>query len=399
MITPKVYFSFRWLIISLTVLPQLYLFFRIRRAIRTSGRSERFRAWATRLVGVAVALLFAMNAYIIFKPVTWVDPPAAAEFLLFYPPVIWGFASIISALVLGLTQFLGAAGRIVVRGCHRLAHRRSTPPVNLERRQFIQAGVGGLAVAPLVLSGYGAAYASKAYEVQELSLPFGCPLRLVQLSDIHAGLFMSREEMRRVVDEVNRLEPDLFVLTGDYVSNSLKFLPGCVEEMSRVRARYGTVASMGNHERWYGEPREIQAVFRRQRITFLLNRHKVIASQAGPFAVAGIDDLQAGVPDLEAALEGLDRDLPTILLSHRPEVFPRAAARGISLTLAGHYHGGQIKLRLPGVDLSLAHLRTPYVEGLFKRQGCHLYVNRGIGTTVTPIRLNARPEITVLTLT
>jgi predicted MPP superfamily phosphohydrolase len=399
MIPPKVYFSFRWLIICLAILPQLYLFLRIRRAIRASRRSKRFRAWATRLVGVTVALLFAMNGYIIFKPVTWVDPPAAAEFLLFYPPVVWSFASIITALLLGLTQLMGATGRIAVRGYRGLVNRRSASPVNLERRHFIQAGVGGLAAAPLVLSGYGAAYASKAYEVRELTLPFGCSLRVVQLSDIHAGLFMSREEMRHVADQVNRLQPDLFVLTGDYISNSMKFLPGCVEEMSRVRARYGTFAIMGNHECWYGEPREVQAIFRQHRITFLLNTHKVIASKPGPFAVAGIDDLQAGYPDLEAALQGLDGAIPTILLSHRPEVFPKAAARRIPLTLAGHYHGGQIKLKLPGLDLSLARLRTLYVEGLFRRQDSHLYVNRGIGTTVTPIRLNTRPEVTVLNLT
>ncbi len=398
--TPKIYFAtFRLLVISLAVLAQLYLFLRIRWAIRSSRRSDRFKAWATRLAGVTVALLFAMNGYIAFRPIIWVDPPAAAEFLLFYPAAVWSFASIISALLLGLAQIMGAAGRIALRGYRGLVNRRSATPVNHDRRQFIQAGVGGLAVAPLILSGYGAAYASKAYEVRELNLPFGCSLRVVQLSDIHAGLFMTREEMRHFADQVNRLQPDLFVLTGDYISNSMKFLPGCVEEMSRVRARYGTFAIMGNHERWYGRQSEILAMFRRHRITFLLNTHKVIGSKPGPFAVAGIDDLLAGYPDLEAALQGLDATIPTILLSHRPEIFPRAAAQGIPLTLAGHYHGGQIKLKLPGVDISVAHLRTRYPEGLYRRQDSHLYVNRGIGTTFTPIRLNVRPEVTVFNLT
>ena len=397
---PKMYFAtFRFLILSLAVLAQLYLFLRIRRAIRSSHWSDPFKSWATRLAGVTVVLLFAMNEYIMFKPVTWVNPSAAAEFLLFYPPAVWTFGSILSALLLGLAQLLGAAGRIAVRGYRGLVNRRSATPVDLDRRQFIQAGVVGLVVAPLVLSEYGAAYASKAYEVRELTLPFGCSLRVVQLSDIHAGLYMTRKEMRHFADQVNLLQPDLFVLTGDYISNSMKFLPSCVEEMSRVRARYGTFAIMGNHERWYGRQSPILAMFHQHRITFLLNTHKVIRSAQGPFAVAGIDDLLAGYPDLEAALQGLDAAIPTILLSHRPEIFPRAAAQGIPLTLSGHYHGGQIKLRLPGADISLAHLRTPYPEGLYRRQDSHLYVNRGIGTTFTPIRLNARPEVTVLNLT
>ena len=88
-----------------------------------------------------------------------------------------------------------------------------------------------------------------------------------------------------------------------------------------------------------------------------------------------------------------------MLLSHRPEIFPLAASRGVPLTLAGHYHGGQIKLVLPGVNLSLAHLMTPYPEGLYRIKDSHLYVSRGIGTTFTPIRLNARPEVTLLRLT
>jgi len=124
----------------------------------------------------------------------------------------------------------------------------------------------------------------------------------------------------------------------------------------------------------------------------------VIATAQGPFAVAGIDDLNAGRPDLQAALRGLTPAVPTILLSHRPEVFPDAAARGVALTLAGHYHGGQIKLTLPRREISVAHLRTPYPEGLFRIGESRLYVSRGIGTSLTPVRLNARPEVTLLNL-
>jgi predicted MPP superfamily phosphohydrolase len=250
-----------------------------------------------------------------------------------------------------------------------------------------------------VLSGYAAVHTGQSCEVRELTLPFGHSLRVVQLTDIHAGIYMTREEMRRFAHQAAALQPDLFVLTGDYISNSMQFLPGCVEEMARVRARYGSFATMGNHERWYGQQSEILAIFKQHGITFLLNAHRVIHTERGSFAVVGIDDLFSGRPDLEAALDGLGSSLPKILLSHRPEIFPQAAARGIPLTLAGHYHGGQIKLSLPGGDLSLAHLRTPYPEGLYRIKNCHLYVSRGIGTTFTPVRLNARPEVTLFHLT
>ena len=133
-------------------------------------------------------------------------------------------------------------------------------------------------------------------------------------------------------------------------------------------------------------------------MTFLLNAHRVIQTERGALAVAGIDDLRSGYPDLTGALRGLDATIPTILLSHRPEIFPLAASHGIPLTLSGHYHGGQIKLGLPGLNLSLPYLLTPHPEGLYRIKDSHLYVSRGIGTTFTPIRLNARPEVTLLHL-
>jgi uncharacterized protein len=328
-----------------------------------------------------------------------VDPPVVVDVILFYFPAVWTFGSIFSALLLGLAQLLGGLGRVIVRCGRGLDSRKSATPVNLQRRRFLQAGISGLAAAPFIVSGYGAAYASKAYEVREITLPFGRALRVVQLTDIHAGVYMTRAEMRRYADQVAALEPDLFVLTGDYISNSIEFLPECVEEMARVRARYGTFAIMGNHERWYGQQSDILAIFRRHRITFLLNAHRLIQTEQGSLAVAGIDDLHSGYPDLPGALQGLDSTIPTILLSHRPEIFPLAASHGVPLTLAGHFHGGQITLALPGLKLSLAHLLTPYPEGLYRIKDSHLYVSRGIGTTFTPIRLNARPEVTLFRLT
>ncbi|HYA03440.1 MAG TPA: metallophosphoesterase [Syntrophobacteria bacterium] len=390
--------TLRWIILALAVLAQIYFFVHARRAIGSSRRSARFKSQASRLVGAAIGLLFVMNYYIMVRPIPWVDAPVTAQVGLFDPPAVWGLGSIFSALILCLTRVAVGLGRTGVRVYRGLAGRRAPDPVNVGRRRFLRAGVSGLAAAPFVLSGYGAAYASKAYEVQELTLPFGRLMRVVQLTDIHAGIYMNREEIRRYADQVIALQPDVFVLTGDYISNSMVFLPGCLEEMARVRARHGTFATLGNHEHWYGELSELQAIFREYRIPLLNNSHQVIQTERGPFAVAGIDDLRTGNPDLEAALRGLDATIPTLLLSHRPEIFPQAAAYGIPLTLAGHYHGGQIKLSLPGGDISLAHLSTPYPEGLYRINASHLYVSRGVGTTFTPVRLNARPEVTLFRL-
>ncbi len=392
------FLGFRMTIIFIAALAQLYLLICAWRVIRSLARSESFKNGAVLGVGVAMAVLFAANAATMFRPIAWVDPPPAARILLFYLPAVWSLGAILCAFLLGAADLARGVARLLGRIYRALSAPAGAAPVHSGRRRFLKAGAAGLAAAPFLLSGYGAAHAGREVDIEEIHLPFGRPLRVVQLTDLHAGITMTREDLRRYAARADKLRPDLFVLTGDYVTNSLVFLPGCLEEMARVRARYGTFATLGNHEHWVAGLERLKEIFAHHGIPLLQNEHRVIPAAPGPFAVAGIDDLRSGRPDLKAALRGLEEGIPTILLSHRPEIFPRAAAAGVELTLSGHYHGGQVKLSLPGLDLSLAHLRTPYPEGLFRIGRSHLYVSRGIGTTFTPVRLNAPPEITLLQL-
>jgi predicted MPP superfamily phosphohydrolase len=331
-------------------------------------------------------------------------PSPLIQYGLIYPTAIWAFGSLFSFLFLLTTDLIGRCARLFRSRVVKPA-TPSPAPFDPSRRRFMQTSMRALAAAPVMVSGYGALYESNGCRIEELTLPLGGlrafdpPLKVVQVSDIHSGLFMTATQMRHCAEVVQELEPDLFVLTGDFISNSTAYLPPCVKEMARVRARYGSFAVLGNHEHWYGDPEKIIAVFEAAGIPVLQNVHRVLETDRGPIALAGIDDLRFGTPDLDRALEGLHPALPTVLLSHRPEIFPRAAARNIALTLSGHYHGGQVKVSLLGFDLSLAHLVSPYPEGLYRLRNSHLYVNRGLGTTGTPVRLNAPPEITLLYLT
>lgn len=340
-----------------------------------------------------------LHAYVVLARLPWVEPPFAAQVGLLFPAVVWNYGSILSAVVLCLLRAASRLRHLASRLSRRAAGAAPPAPRDIHRRRLLQAGVAGLASAPFVFVGYRSAYATRAYRVTELSVPFGRSLRVVHLSDIHAGLYMTRDAVKDYADLANTLQPDLFVLTGDFISNAMSFLYGCAEELARVRSRYGTFAVLGNHEHWYGNPREIEAVFRAQQIALLNNAHRVIQTDQGPFAVAGIDDLESGRPDLGAALHGLDPSTPTLLLSHYPEIFPDAACHGVPLTLAGHWHGGQIRVNLPGLELSVAHLLSPYPGGLYRLNASHAYGTRGIGTAWTPIRLNAPPEVVLLTLT
>jgi len=389
---------FRLTLFAILGLAQGYLFIRLRGAVRRTDWSAGLKATLVWLTLIVIAHLYLLNAYIVVCKLTWVDPPLLAQLGLFYPVAIWNFGSLFSALLLAVLRSLGHIRRAVRRLQRHIFGLAAPIPIDPERRRLLQAGVGTLASAPLVFSAYGAASASMGPEVGVISLPFGRSLRLVQLTDIHAGLYMTRQHMRRYVNLVNRQQPDLVALTGDFISNSMTFLDSCVEEMSRLRSRYGVFVILGNHDHWYGDPAEIRARFRERGFIVLHNSHRVVETPSGPFAVAGIDDLQAGEPDLDRALRGASSH-PTILLSHHPEVFPEAVERKIPLTLAGHWHGGQVTLRVLGLPISPAHLLSRYPQGLYRRNGSHLYVSRGIGTTAVPIRLNAPPEVAVFQLT
>jgi predicted MPP superfamily phosphohydrolase len=131
----------------------------------------------------------------------------------------------------------------------------------------------------------------------------------------------------------------------------------------------------------------------------LRNEARTLVWRGTRLNIAGVDDPWRGKTDFVQALAMADPGAPTIMLCHQPDLFPSAVQHGIDLTLAGHYHGGQVKLQFLGMTLSPAHLISEFVEGLYLQGGSQLYVSRGIGITGPPVRLNAPPEITLLHLT
>lgn len=393
-------FTVRLIVISLVLGSQLYLFARIARAIRGSRLPSGWKSPVAWALGFLLLAILAPNVYWVLRRTPPTEPSPLVLYGLIYPYAIWSLGAIPSAATLLAIDL----GRRIARLAGRLRPFQPSGTVDLSRRRFLRAGLATLGAGPVLLSGYGVAYGSRGQRVEEIALTLGPrprlrrPLSLVQISDIHAGPFMSPEQMAGYAEAVARLQPDLFVMTGDFIATSPRQLPACVEAMARVQPPYGSFAILGNHEHWFGDAAEIIAELEAAGIRVLHNAHALIATDAGPLNLIGIDDLRAGDPNLPAALRGLDPALPSILLSHRPEIFPLAARAGIDLVLAGHYHGGQIKVNFLGLEVSPAHFLSPYPEGLYTLGPSTLYVNRGIGTTGTPIRLNVPPEITLFRL-
>lgn len=258
--------------------------------------------------------------------------------------------------------------------------------------------------SPIGLFTYGAAVGKERYEIVErhVDIPrLSSRLRgltVVQLTDIHVGNFMRQEKLERYMRVVNELKPDLIALTRDFIGSSPQFIPACAAALEKLDAREGVFACLGNHDYWVG-PHSVTAALKAAGVEVLRNEGRRLLIRGAPLNITGVDDPWRGTPDFDLALADVDANAPTIMLCHQPDLFPAIARRPVDLTLAGHYHGGQIKFDFFGFAVSPAHLITEFVEGLYRRGHAQLYVSRGIGITGPPARLNARPEITVLRLT
>jgi uncharacterized protein len=218
--------------------------------------------------------------------------------------------------------------------------------------------------------------------------------RLVHLSDIHHSPFTSLEHISRVVEVSNRLKPDMFVLTGDYVSHETEYIAPVAEVLAQLKAEHGIYACLGNHDHWT-DAGLVTHLFRGEGINLLINEGFRFQARDTKFWLAGVDDLMVGKTDVRAALEGSKENEFKLLLAHNPQIVRRAARYGVDLMLSGHTHGGQVKIRdeekriLPRRKLS---------SGLHRRQNTQIYITRGIGTVVVPIRYQCPPEVSLIEL-
>ena len=294
------------------------------------------------------------------------------------------------------------------------ANPGADPSFSLARRKFLSNTAVAAGCVPLAGAGYGFIFGRVEFEKSfvRMKLP-RLPrefqgFRIVQLSDIHIGPFMTASDVRHVVEMANALKPDMIALTGDYITWDPETQEAAVESLSGLKAPFGIYGCMGNHEKWTHTEASISRLFAKRNMKMLRQERAAVHVGQDSLNLIGVDYETYGHMGhhldghVQQYLEGvgplIQPDHVNILLSHNPNTFDRAAELGIDLSLAGHTHGGQIALDFISPDLSLARLITPYVRGHFQKPGGQLYVNRGIGTIGVPIRFGAAPEITLFEL-
>jgi uncharacterized protein len=218
--------------------------------------------------------------------------------------------------------------------------------------------------------------------------------KIIQLSDTHHSPFTKLEHIARAVKIANRLKPDVFFLTGDYVSHEREYIAPVAAVLAKLKAKYGIYACLGNHDHWT-DAGLVTHLFRGEGINVLVNEGLRFEARGASFWLAGVDDYMVGKTDVPASLRGSFPDEMKILLAHNPIIFREAARIGIDLVLSGHTHGGQIKLR---AEEKRILPRRKLSSGLHKRKNSQIYITRGIGTVVVPARYQCPPEISLLEL-
>src|SRR6266446_5061302 len=403
---------------------------------RVVDLGERFipgkprRAWLTAIASVVCLFLFAYNISPYISP--WEIPRGDSTHLtlrhvLFEAPLWWwfvgswvGFGLVI---VFWTVDRAGRAAAWVYRKGRKPAADHAAAPIpgaialdppSLARRRLLEQIAVAVSAVPFVASAYGLLYGRLDVEVTRprialAHLPKAFEgFRIAQLSDFHISPFMPADEIRRCVTITNQLKADLVVMTGDYLLWDPAAQGEVVQALAGLCAPYGVFGCLGNHEIYTETEDSITRLFAAVGIRILRRELAPIQSHGEMLNLIGVDYQQLRFSRdhdghlVDRYLEGSEKlvlpDMVNILLSHNPNSFDRAAELGIDLTLAGHSHGGQLSLEFVNRGLALVYPETPYVSGWYEKPGGQLYVNRGIGTTGPPIRLGARPEITVLEL-
>jgi predicted MPP superfamily phosphohydrolase len=229
-------------------------------------------------------------------------------------------------------------------------------------------------------------------------------LRIAHITDLHIGPLLRPERVAKFVERVNRLEPDLVMITGDIFDFDPAYVDAGCAALAQLRGRHGVYAVLGNHDVYTGADVVASGLERNTSIRLFRDEWDCVEIGGDAMVLAGIEDPGHGWTERESESAVLERlaseipgDLPSLLLAHRPSYFSQAARLDFSVVLSGHTHGGQVALPLAN-HYNPSRLISHQTRGVFRSLGSTLYVNRGIGMAGLPLRINCPREIALLQL-
>jgi predicted MPP superfamily phosphohydrolase len=221
--------------------------------------------------------------------------------------------------------------------------------------------------------------------------------RIVLISDIHYGQWISSNRLKGVIGLINQQEPDIVAITGDFVSYSGRNVEGLILALKELHVRDATVAVLGNHDYWVSAER-VRSILSESKIIELNNDVYTVTREGCALYIAGVDSITLKKNQLDKVMQKLPPSGPAILLVHEPDFADISAeTKRFSLQLSGHSHGGQFVIPKFGTPFR-GNGFWKYPLGRYQVKEMVLYTNRGIGTNAFWIRVNCAPEITVIDL-
>jgi predicted MPP superfamily phosphohydrolase len=223
--------------------------------------------------------------------------------------------------------------------------------------------------------------------------------RMALLSDFHFSPWITSEYLRRVVGMTNALQPDLIVLTGDYVNhNGRKWAPGCMRALADLSSPHGVIGVLGNHDHYQGGASPVRDAMKRAGIVDLTNTSITLQRDGEVFHLGGVGDLWKERQKLPEAIGSSRTPRSVVLLSHNPDYAERIHDDRIGVVLSGHTHGGQCVFPLVGALRTASRYGSKYLAGLCQAPSTQVFVTRGVGASFPAIRIGAPAEVVLLTL-
>ena len=286
-------------------------------------------------------------------------------------------------------------------------------PSKISRRIFIKRTFGS--IISLLAAGTGGYYYAKEVEPKSLSMtrhiishpriPQGFnQFKMVQFSDTHLGFQYTLEQLNKLVDRINVLNPDVVFFTGDLMDEPNKYANSnqIIPILLKLNAPFGKFAIYGNHDHGGYGTDLYDTIMDKSGFVVLKNEgFEIKLDDQSSIHIIGLDDAMLGHPDLVKAMKDLPSHSYKILLAHEPDLAEIAVGQGVHFQLSGHSHGGQVKIPFIGALITPPFSQL-YQEGFYtigdSTDPLTLYVNRGLGTTRLPFRFLAKPELTIFTL-
>ncbi len=404
------------------LLIDLYVYYSLKRLLprRNKGlRSSFFWIYWIVSIGLVTGVLIAFNLYesdssdiTLFKRILNYNAIFITAFCFKIVFALFALGSDLVSLVTGLI------GKI------RRNEITASKAKSISRGDFIKKMGILVSIIPVIGIIHGIGWGRFNFTLHKSKVPIkNLPddlegFKIVQLSDAHLGSFAGNEyRLEEVFEQINELEPDIIVFTGDMVNNYSHEMSGWVPVWKKLKARYGKYSVLGNHD--YGDysewpteaakKRNLQDIIRQQKemgFDVLMNENRLVNVGSETLQLAGVENW--GTPpfpqhgNIEKALQGLNPDLPVILLSHDPDHFEqkiRGMQNNVALTLSGHTHGFQFGVEIGNFKISPVQLKYKRWAGLYQENDQYLYVNRGLGYLAFPGRVGIWPEITMIELT